>query len=110
MIPVLEQAKTFDDLDIAATVIGIIKSRIYKICLRERVFVANTSVYLQTTLAADAHLAEGRFILEEQTNLDKSVMSSRTSETNSFQNKSALFRTKLKLSKEQCIEVIPPLL
>jgi hypothetical protein len=27
----------------------------------------NTSTFLQTTLAADAHLAEGQFLLEEQT-------------------------------------------
>jgi hypothetical protein len=27
----------------------------------------NTSTSLQTTLAADAHLAEGQFLLEEQT-------------------------------------------
>jgi hypothetical protein len=27
----------------------------------------NTSASLQTTLAADAHLAEGQFLLEEQT-------------------------------------------
>jgi hypothetical protein len=33
-----------------------------KIRLRERVFVPNTST---STLAADAHLAEGQFLLEQ---------------------------------------------
>jgi hypothetical protein len=35
----------------------------------------NTSTSLQTTLAADAHLAEGQFLLEEQTlNIAKSLI------------------------------------
>jgi hypothetical protein len=35
----------------------------------------NTSTSLQTTLAADAHLAEGQFLLEEQTlNNEKSLI------------------------------------
>jgi hypothetical protein len=29
--------------------------------------VSNTSTFLQTTLAAEAHLAEEKFLLEEQT-------------------------------------------
>jgi hypothetical protein len=36
---------------------------------------SNTSTFLQTTLAAEAHLAEGQFLLEEQTsNKAKSLM------------------------------------
>jgi hypothetical protein len=35
----------------------------------------NTSTFLQTTLAAEAHLPEGQFLLEEQTiNKVKSLM------------------------------------
>jgi hypothetical protein len=39
----------------------------YKIYLRDRDFVPNTFTPLQTTLTAEAHLAEGQFLLEEQT-------------------------------------------
>jgi hypothetical protein len=39
----------------------------YKRRLRRRFLVPNTSASLQTTLAADAHLAEGQFLHEEQT-------------------------------------------
>jgi hypothetical protein len=39
------------------------------------VFVPNMSTSLQTTLAAEAHLAEGQFLLEEQTlNIEKSLI------------------------------------
>jgi hypothetical protein len=34
---------------------------------RERFLVANISAFLQTTLAAEAHLAEAQFLLQEQT-------------------------------------------
>jgi hypothetical protein len=41
----------------------------------ERVFVPNTSTSLQATLAADAHLAEGEFPLEEKSlNAETSVI------------------------------------
>jgi hypothetical protein len=37
-------------------------------------FGLNMSMSLQTTLAAEAHLAEGQFVLEEQTlNIQKSL-------------------------------------
>jgi hypothetical protein len=39
----------------------------YRICFNDRVFGPKTSTSLQTTLAADAHLAEGQFLLTEQT-------------------------------------------
>ena len=39
----------------------------YKICFINRVFGPKTSTFLQTTLAAEAHLAEGQFLLTEQT-------------------------------------------
>jgi hypothetical protein len=39
----------------------------YEILLRRTVLAPNTSKFLQTTLAADAHLAEGQFLLEDQT-------------------------------------------
>jgi hypothetical protein len=64
---------------------------------------------LQTTLAADAHLAEGQFLLEEQTlNNAKSLMPSRNSETNDFQNGRAEFNTTVDFSKNECIEAVPP--
>jgi hypothetical protein len=37
----------------------------YKIWLTETIFVRNLSKSLQPTLAADAHLAEGQFLIEE---------------------------------------------
>jgi hypothetical protein len=38
-------------------------------------FFSNTSVYLQTTLAAKVHLADGRFLLEQQTlNIEKPLI------------------------------------
>jgi hypothetical protein len=47
---------------------------------------------LQTTLAADAHLAEGQFLLEEKTlNSAVSDIPSRNSATNNFQNGRAEF-------------------
>jgi hypothetical protein len=39
----------------------------YKKRLRRTFLAPNTSTSLQTTLAADAHLAEGQFLHEEQT-------------------------------------------
>jgi hypothetical protein len=39
----------------------------YKILLKRTFWVSNTSTSLQTTLAADAHLAEGQFLYEKQT-------------------------------------------
>jgi hypothetical protein len=38
--------------------------------IKENISAPNTSTFLQTTLAADALIAEGQFLLEEQT-LDK---------------------------------------
>jgi hypothetical protein len=49
------------------TYITNIKVENYKICFNNSGFVPNTSTSLQTTLAAEAHLAEGQFLLEEQT-------------------------------------------
>jgi hypothetical protein len=61
----------------------------------------NTSTSLPTTLAADAHLAEGQFLHEEQTfnNAKISEILSRNSETNNFQNRRGDFETKVNLSK-----------
>jgi hypothetical protein len=43
--------------------------------IKEIVLAPNRSTSLQTTLASDAHLAEGQFLLEEQTlNKGKSLM------------------------------------
>jgi hypothetical protein len=42
---------------------------------------------VDTTLTADAHVAEGQLLLEEQTlNVEKSNISNRNLKTNSFQN------------------------
>jgi hypothetical protein len=41
----------------------------------ENILAQNISTFLQTTLAAEAHLAEGQFVLEEQKlNKAKSLM------------------------------------
>jgi hypothetical protein len=53
-----------------------IKVENYKICFNDSGFVPNmsTTTSLQT-LAAEAHLAEGQFLLEEQTlNIEKSLI------------------------------------
>jgi hypothetical protein len=40
-----------------------------------KILASNTSTFLQTTLASEAHLAERQFLLEEQTlNKAKSLM------------------------------------
>jgi hypothetical protein len=47
--------------------------RYYRIWLRKTIFVLNTSESLQTTLAADAHLPEGQFLIEGlKLNIEKS--------------------------------------
>jgi hypothetical protein len=52
-----------------------IKVENYRICFNDSGFVPNMSTSLQTTLAAEAHLAEGQFLLEEQTmNIEKSLI------------------------------------
>jgi hypothetical protein len=40
----------------------------YRIWLRGTVLVPNTSTFLQKALAAEAHVAEGQFLLEEMLN------------------------------------------
>jgi hypothetical protein len=53
--------------------------------------VPNKSTSLKTTLAADAHLAEG-----QQTSIkEKSEIPSRNSKTNNFQNGRTEFRTEV---------------
>jgi hypothetical protein len=43
--------------------------------IRETVLVPNVSLSLQTKLAAEMHLAEGQFLLEEQMlNIEKFLM------------------------------------
>jgi hypothetical protein len=70
--------------------------------LRETVLVPNTSPSLQTRLAAEAHLAEGQFLLEEQKlNIDEClVCQAETGRPDSFQKGSVEFRTKRNLNKE----------
>jgi hypothetical protein len=65
--------------------------------LRRTFLAPNTSTPLQTTLAADAHLAERQFLHEEQTfNSAKSLIyRAGTRETNNFQNRRAEFQTKV---------------
>jgi hypothetical protein len=46
----------------------------YKIWLRKTFLAPNTSTSLQTTLSAEAHLAEGQFLLEQTLNKAKSLM------------------------------------
>jgi hypothetical protein len=78
----------------------------------DSVFVPNMSTSLQTTLAAEAHLAEGQFLLQEQTlNIEKSLIyRTGAPKTNSFQNRRAKFRPTVNLRKEECIKMISPLM
>jgi hypothetical protein len=86
------------------TNISIIMKCHYKIWLNETLLVLNTSTSLQTTSAAEAHLAERQFSLKEQTlNNAKSLMIlRRKSKTKSFQ-KRAEFKTQVNLNKESGI-------
>jgi hypothetical protein len=70
--------------------------RRYKIRLRETVLVLNISTSLQTTLAAEAHLAERKFSLEKQKSL---MILRRKSKTKSFQKRTE-FKTNVNLNKE----------
>jgi hypothetical protein len=54
-------------------IIILVQLNQYKMCFNNRVFGPKTSTSLQTTFAAEAHLAEGQFLLTEQTlNIGKS--------------------------------------
>jgi hypothetical protein len=68
------------------------------------------STSLLTTLAPNSHLAQGQFLLQEQTsnNAKVSDIPSRNSETINFQNGRVEFNTTVDLSKEECIEAVPP--
>jgi hypothetical protein len=62
------------DIHIFIQYITKIEVENYKICFNDSGFVPNMSTSLQTTLAAEAHLA-GQFLLEEQTpNVEKSLI------------------------------------
>jgi hypothetical protein len=65
---------------------------------------------LQTTLAADAHPAEGQFLLEEQTlnNAKSLIYRAGTRTPTNFQNRRADFETTVNLSKKEGIEAMPP--
>jgi hypothetical protein len=63
------------DIHIFIQYITNIKVENYQIYFNDSGFVPNMSTSLQTTLAAEAHLAEGQFLLEEQTlNIEKSLI------------------------------------
>jgi hypothetical protein len=70
----------------------------------------NTWTSLQTTLAADAHLAEGHFFRwgADIKQCNVSDIPSRNSETNNFQNGRAEFQTKVNLSKKESIKAMSP--
>jgi hypothetical protein len=63
-------------------------------------------VSIQTTVAAEAHSAEGQALLADIEHKRLFHMPSRSSETNSYQNRRAEFGAKADLSKEQCIKMI----
>jgi hypothetical protein len=64
------------------------------------------SASIQIILAVKPHLAEGQFLLEQQTEHRKvSDMLGRNSLTYSFQNRRTVLRAKMKLNKEKCLEV-----
>jgi hypothetical protein len=79
----------------------------HKIRVRETVLIPDTSASLYTTSAAEAHLSEGQFLLQELT-LDKPVSDilNRNSKTNVFQNRKTEFRTKVNLKKKARIEAV----
>jgi hypothetical protein len=78
--------------------------------LRKTFLAPNTSTSLQTTLAADARLAEGQFLDEEQTlnNAKSLIYRAGTRETNNFQNGRAEFQTKVNLSRKESIKAMSP--
>jgi hypothetical protein len=68
----------------------------------------NTSTSRQT-LAADAHLAEEQFLLEEQTlNNTKLSYTKQELKDQQFPKEQAEFETKVNLSKKESIETMPP--
>jgi hypothetical protein len=72
--------------------------------------ISNTSTPLQITLAAEAQVAGGQFLLQEQIlNTDISDIPSRNSKTNSFQKKRAEFIGKVNVNKKQSMEAMQPL-
>jgi hypothetical protein len=71
--------------------------------------VPNISTSLQTTLADEAHIAEGQILLAEPTlDVEKSLIYRAGNLKQSFQKRRVAFRTKVNLKKEQCIKGIPP--
>jgi hypothetical protein len=52
------------------------------------------------TIAAEVHPAGGQFLLEEQTNIENSLIYAGNSKTNSFQNRRTEFKAKVNVSKE----------
>jgi hypothetical protein len=74
----------------------------------EKQFLFRTSASLQTTLTAEAHLAEGWFLLEEQTlkvEISRTLFT-RNSKINSSQRRISGFMAKENVNKRKCIEVI----
>jgi hypothetical protein len=66
----------------------------------------NTSTFLQTTLAVDAHVAGGQFLHEER-RCKVSDIPNWNSEINNFQNGRAKFQTRVHLSKKEGIKAMP---
>jgi hypothetical protein len=65
----------------------------------------------QITLGAEVHLAEKQFLLEEQSsNTEKSLIYRAGTRKPSFQKRLTKIEAKVNLSKEECIEVMPPLM
>jgi hypothetical protein len=86
----------------------IINEYRYRTRLGKIVWVLNMSSSQKATFAAEARLAEGQFLTEEQA-LNKATSLIYGAMTNSFQNRRTEFRTKVNLNKEQNVNVIPPL-
>jgi hypothetical protein len=69
----------------------------------------NTSPSFQTTLAADAHLAEGQFLHEDQLlNKVKFLIYRTGTRRPTISKPEGQFRAKVNLNKKECIEAIPP--
>jgi hypothetical protein len=75
--------------------------------LKARVLVPNTPSSLQTTLAAEAQLAEGQFLLEEWTfSIKKYDIPTRHWKTTAFQKRRTLCKISVNLNMKEMMMMI----
>jgi hypothetical protein len=88
---------TYINIQMLRTISVLIRCKdTYKIWLRRTILAPNTSASLQTTLAADAHLAEGEFFTWGADTEQNKVFDvpSKNSTTKNFPSKRTEFPTK----------------